>query len=285
MKGYKAFNYDMSCRGFKYEVGKTYETNRGIGLCEWGFHFCKNVRDCYLYYSYGSDTRIAEVEAVGKVIEGSNKCVTNAIKIIKELSPTEIDGLVNCGESNRGYSNTGKYNNGNYNAGSYNIGCSNTGAGNVGNYNSGSYNHGSINTGDHNHGNNNVGGHNTGDSNVGDHNYGHSNTGDCNIGNYNTGDFNHTNFSSGLFCTKEHRILMFNKPSSMTYLDWRGCDAFWLLRSMPKIQNTHDNQIRQSWYDALRSEDKECIKSLENFDAKIFYECTGIKVEEYEEEQ
>ena len=30
MKGYKAFESDMTCRGFQYEVGKTYEMDRKV---------------------------------------------------------------------------------------------------------------------------------------------------------------------------------------------------------------------------------------------------------------
>lgn len=38
MKGYKAFNKGLTCRNFKYEVGKTYEEQE-LGLCRKGFHF------------------------------------------------------------------------------------------------------------------------------------------------------------------------------------------------------------------------------------------------------
>ena len=43
MKGYKAFNGDMTCRGMKYEVGKTYKINEEPVCCKIGFHFCKNI--------------------------------------------------------------------------------------------------------------------------------------------------------------------------------------------------------------------------------------------------
>ena len=38
MKGYKGFDKDLSCRGFQYEIGKTYECEGKITLCENGFH-------------------------------------------------------------------------------------------------------------------------------------------------------------------------------------------------------------------------------------------------------
>ena len=43
MKGYKIFDADWKCRGFQYEVGKTYETKEKISLCNAGFHFCKKI--------------------------------------------------------------------------------------------------------------------------------------------------------------------------------------------------------------------------------------------------
>ena len=47
MKAYKAFNQDMTCRGFQYEEGKTYELPEGqeAKLCERGFHACERAVD------------------------------------------------------------------------------------------------------------------------------------------------------------------------------------------------------------------------------------------------
>lgn len=40
MKAYKAFNPDMTCRGFQYEIGQTYEMEEEPIKCERGFHAC-----------------------------------------------------------------------------------------------------------------------------------------------------------------------------------------------------------------------------------------------------
>lgn len=40
LEGYKVFSQDWTCRGFKYEVGKTYEHQGNIEMCGKGFHFC-----------------------------------------------------------------------------------------------------------------------------------------------------------------------------------------------------------------------------------------------------
>lgn len=49
IKGFKAFNKDMTCRGFKYEEGKTYKSDKAE-ICSSGFHFCENPFDILNYY-------------------------------------------------------------------------------------------------------------------------------------------------------------------------------------------------------------------------------------------
>ena len=101
IKGYKAFNKDLKCRGFQYEIGKEFEHKRKIELCEEGFHFCKKIVDIQGYYNLkNEETRLCEVEATGKVIEGDDKCVTDKIKIIKEISKEEMYILGNEGKGN-----------------------------------------------------------------------------------------------------------------------------------------------------------------------------------------
>ena len=49
MKAYKGFNHDMTCRGFQYEEGKTYEEDKAE-LCKKGFHACEAPLDVLTYY-------------------------------------------------------------------------------------------------------------------------------------------------------------------------------------------------------------------------------------------
>ena len=87
--GYKGFEPNMTCQGFQYGVGQTYEHDGNIGLCESGFHFCRKMADVLNYYN-GSDCRYAVVEALGKVINGGNKSVTDRIRIVRELTKAEV---------------------------------------------------------------------------------------------------------------------------------------------------------------------------------------------------
>ena len=138
VKGYKGFNKDMTCRGFQYEIGKEYEHKGSIELCDRGFHFCKKIADVQNFYNItGENCILCEIEATGQVIEGDNKCVTDKIKIIREISKEEMYILGNEGSENTGLGNTGNRNTGNSNTGDRNTGYSNTGDWNKTNRSSG----------------------------------------------------------------------------------------------------------------------------------------------------
>ena len=100
---YKGFNQDLTCRGFQYEVGKTYEVDGEISLCENGLHFCENLKDVFDYYNRDGENRFFEVEVVGQVVSGNDKSVTNKLKIIRELSKKIINRCI-YGNGN-GYGN------------------------------------------------------------------------------------------------------------------------------------------------------------------------------------
>ena len=101
--GYKAFTHDFKCRDFQYEVGTTYEMETRITPCESGFHFCVQAKDCNEYYGHTLRTRYARVEAIGDVLYKDDKCVTNKIKILYEISTQEWEKLVNGQEITFGH--------------------------------------------------------------------------------------------------------------------------------------------------------------------------------------
>ena len=96
LKTYKAFDKDLSCRGFKYEVGKEYEETGDIKACEKGFHACPYPLDVFGYYALAG-SRFCEVEQSGK-IDGSesDKVCSSKIRIGAEL---DIRGLVKAAVS------------------------------------------------------------------------------------------------------------------------------------------------------------------------------------------
>ena len=277
VKGYKVFNPDWTCIGFQYKVGETFEDDVTPKCCSRGFHFCTKASDCFSYYVFNPENKVAEVLALGTVdtVPYNTKCCTNKIQIVREISWQELLDIVNTGKGCTGFCNTGDRNTGNWNTGNYNTGDWNTGDRNTGNWNTGNYNTGDRNTGDRNTGdwntgdwntgdwntgnyntgrwntgnrntgNRNTGNRNTGDRNTGDWNTGRCNTGDWNTGDWNTGDWNISSFNTGCFNTKDQKILLFDKPSNMAYSDWIGSDVCRLLSRIPKnvVEWVHEENM------------------------------------------
>ena len=142
MEGYKVFEPDWTCRGFQYEVGKTFEEDVTPVCCDRGFHFCKELKDCLTYYNFDPNNKVAEVEAVGDIDTHSNdtKYSTNKLRVIREITWHEVIELVNSGKACTGNRNSGNWNSGNWNSGDYNSGDCNSGDCNSGNRNSGDWN-------------------------------------------------------------------------------------------------------------------------------------------------
>nr|DAM28951.1 MAG TPA: pentapeptide repeat protein [Bacteriophage sp.] len=292
MKGFKVFNPDWTCRGFQFEVGKIYEEDVKPMVCDRGFHFCEKAADCFDFYSFNSENKVAEVEALGEVDSDGKKSCTDKIHIIRELTWHEVLDLVNSGKDCTGLCNSGNRNSGNRNSGD----C-----------NSGDCNSGDWNSGDWNSGNRNSGNRNSGDCNSGNRNSGDWNSGDCNSGNRNSGDWNKTCFSNGCFNTESPKIFLFNKPSDWTYQDWLNSDARYILMDCPSnvlawvwdddmtdeekeqhpeysvtggfLKHIEKETGRQMWWDGLSDRKKDIVMQLPNFDKDIFKEITGITVE------
>ena len=90
-KAFKGFNKDLTCRGFQYEEGKEFETERAE-CCEEGFHACEYPLDCFGYYAPNSSV-FHEVELDGDMDQSGSdtKICATKIKIGARLS---IAGLV-----------------------------------------------------------------------------------------------------------------------------------------------------------------------------------------------
>ena len=97
IKGYKGFNPDMTCRDFKYEVGKEYETDKAKA-CEAGFHFCENPFDVWGYYppcgEDGRFNRFCEVEGSGETdCSKPGKTACSHIKVGVDIG---LQGIINA---------------------------------------------------------------------------------------------------------------------------------------------------------------------------------------------
>ena len=131
MKGYKVFRPDWTCRGKQYTCPGKFEEDVTPLPCERGMHFCKKIVDCFNYYSFDPNNRVAEVIAYGDVVEEGDKCCTNKLEIVREIPWTEVLELVNMGKActgrcNTGNCNTGDCNTGDWNKASFSNGCFNT---------------------------------------------------------------------------------------------------------------------------------------------------------------
>ncbi|MCE6993101.1 pentapeptide repeat-containing protein, partial [Dyadobacter sp. CY323] len=148
------------------------------------------------------------------------------------------------------------------------------------------------NTGDWNTGYRNTGDWNTGDRNTGDWNTGDRNTGDWNTGDWNTGFFN---------TITPDDVLIFNKPCSRQ--EWDNADKpnflyFSVTEWIYESEMTDEEKVKyptffttggylkkynykeafQKAYNSASKTEQDKLKMLPNFDADVFFEISGIKV-------
>ena len=86
---YKGFHRDLTCRGFQYAEGETYQTGRAE-LCVTGFHACPMPLDTLRYYPPGTSVYHA-VEVDADAHRGDDKVVSKRIKIGGRMS---LAGLI-----------------------------------------------------------------------------------------------------------------------------------------------------------------------------------------------
>ena len=277
VKGFKVFNPDWTCKDKQYGCPGRFEEDVTPSICNKGMHFCKRASDCFNYYSFDPNNKVAEVIAYGEVSEEGDKCATNKLEVVREIPWAELLEIVNTGKGCTGFCNSGDCNSGDWNSGDWNSGNRNSGDWNSGNRNSG-------------------------DCNSGNRNSGNRNSGDCN-----SGDWNKCSFSNGCFNTVSPKIYLFNKPSEWTYEDWLNSKARYLLNQIPSDvleyillddmtdeekashpeAETTDGYLKKLdasecavlWWRELSDCQKAIITAIPNFDKAIFKEIAGIDVD------
>ena len=286
MIGYKATDKYGCCRGFKYEVGKTYTKDipkEELECCtDKVFHFCRELSAIEKESNYKlSESRLFEVLA-GDYVRSGDKYGTNSLTILREIKGEEKLELINNGDCNSGSCNSGDCNSGSWNSGD----C-----------NSGSWNGGSCNSGSRNSGDCNSGFRNSGDCNNGD-----CNSGSCNSGSWNSGSWNSGSWNSGFFNSDEPNIRMFNKDTNLKRGDinipswcyfsltvWVSHDT-----ATEEEKEKHKREMetcggylktldykeawKLAWSKASKEEHKQLLK-LPNWNNKVFIEITGIDAE------
>ena len=131
VKGFKVFNPDWTCRNKAYTCPGKFEEDVTPSVCDEGMHFCKKAADCFNYYNFNPENKVAEVIAYGDIAEEGDKCCTNKLEIVREIPWAELLEIVNTGKGCTGLCNSGNRNSGNRNSGDWNKcsfsnGCFNT---------------------------------------------------------------------------------------------------------------------------------------------------------------
>nr|DAP86115.1 MAG TPA: pentapeptide repeat protein [Caudoviricetes sp.] len=253
VRGYKVFNPDWTCRHFQYEVGKVFEEDVEPLCCDRGFHFCLKAADCFNYYSFNSNNKVAEVVALGAVdySEDNSKACTNKIQIVREIPWQELLTIVNTGKDCTGLCNTGNCNTGNCNTGN-------------------------CNTGDRN----------TGDRNTGDWNSCNQSTGCFCTVQQPIMFFNKpSTWSFEDWLRSDARYLMNQIPKKVVEWVYSEDMTDEEKSAHPSHETTggylkvlDESECGQIWWDGLSEHNRNIIRALPNFDPDIFEQVTGIKI-------
>lgn len=125
----KGFDKDLKCRGYQFEIGKEYKIELPEGykltkkdLCSNKvFHFCDGLPKVHDHYSCtGESNRFCIIEVLGQLCEDDEKCGSDHIKILREITGDELKIAKGLTNGNSGLFNSGDWNSGDWNSGIFN---------------------------------------------------------------------------------------------------------------------------------------------------------------------
>ncbi|HGH3985205.1 TPA: hypothetical protein ACJIRE_004280 [Yersinia enterocolitica] len=85
---FKGFDQNLQCRGYQFEIGKTFTHEGKVEACGSGFHACEAPFDVFGYYS-PANSRYAVTESFGTIDreeDGDTKIASASITITEELT-------------------------------------------------------------------------------------------------------------------------------------------------------------------------------------------------------
>ena len=243
VKGYKVFNKDWTCRGFQYTCPGIFEEDVKPMVCDRGFHFCEKASDCFEYYRFDPENKVAEVIALGEVDSDGTKSCTNKIQLVREIPWDEVLRIVNEGKDCTGICNTGDCNTGDWN----------TGNRNTGDWNKSSFNNGCFMTEE------------------------------AKISMFNKpSDWSYRDWLNSdaryLLNQIPKNVVEWIYTEDMTDEEKAEHPTHETTGGYLKVLD--ESECGQLWWGSLTDRQKEIIKALPNFDPEIFEQCTGVRVDE-----
>ena len=253
----KGFDSELKCRGFQFEIGGEYRIKhtKPMELCtDTVFHFCDSIQKVNMFYNVCTDNRFCIIEALGEVIKDGEKCGSDHIRIVRELTAEELKtmtgqingntGLFNSGHRNSGYRNSGDMNSGHRNSGHMNSGYRNSGVANKCNGSNGVF---------------------------------------CNETDMNIRIFNKpSGMSLHDFYNSKYWEAMISEPYNLTVCERYTAEECAAdpekCRAGGHLVVRTPEEAWAEWWAKLTDENKEIIKQIPNFDPDVFNDITGIEV-------
>lgn len=105
--GFKVFRPDWTCspngNTKQYTCPGKFEEEGELDVCGHGMHFCQTAADCFNYYSFNSENKVAEVIAYGDVRTDGDKSCTDKLEIVREIPWDEEKAAHPTYETTGGY--------------------------------------------------------------------------------------------------------------------------------------------------------------------------------------